>query len=270
MHSILRCIYDKSLDYFKTDDRVLAAYMLGSALSEREDEFSDVDPVFFIKADCYQQFDKELPDFFRSMCDEIVLWWPERFNNETWKNYAVIFLSRSVLLQYDITIEPVPEENKRTILPEQLIFDKTGSIFTITDKIYLPKPSHDEINRTIDTYLVWSYIQAKYVRRKDIPKLIYVQQELFNSHLKVISYIYDHLRSYGWWCHTIKAIKDSYIKDILISYLSHHDLDSISGKIIKQVLAFEKDSRDCCQKFNLPYPADKQQKVFRHLKESIS
>ena len=46
MNQLIRKAFDKTVSLFKSDSRVVAAYHSGSIGTDREDEFSDVDPVF--------------------------------------------------------------------------------------------------------------------------------------------------------------------------------------------------------------------------------
>lgn len=254
MHPFLLEIYNKTIECFKADHRVLAAYMTGSAFTPNEDELSDVDPTFFIKTDHYSQFHKELPGIFRRLCDKVIFLWPERFNCQTWINYAVIFEHQGQVLQYDITIEPEPQEKPRRCLPGQLIFDKTGLLLKESGVEPAPAPTHQEILHTVETYWLWSYIQVKYFKRKDFVKLLYVQQELFNAHLKLMCYLNDPFQPLGWWCSAVKSIKDPQCQQILLSYLAQQELASFASKIERQIAAFTGDTQRCCSKYNMPYP----------------
>jgi hypothetical protein len=49
MNPILKEAFDKTVSLFENDPRVVAAYHSGSVGTDREDEFSDVDPVFLIR-----------------------------------------------------------------------------------------------------------------------------------------------------------------------------------------------------------------------------
>lgn len=255
MHPLLLEIYNKTIECFKADHRVLAAYMTGSAFTPNEDELSDVDPTFFIKTDHYSQFHKELPGIFRRLCDNVIFLWPERFNCQTWINYAVIFEHQGQLLQYDITIEPEPQEKPRYCLPGQLIFDKTGVLLKESEIKRSPDPTREEILHAVETYWLWSYIQVKYLKRKDFVKVLYVQQELFNAHLKLVCFMNEPFQPLGWWCSAIKSIKDPQCRDILMSYHIHQDVASMASKIKRQISALIDHTHCCCSKYGLPYPA---------------
>ena len=48
MNQTLKNVFDKTVSLFEKDSRVVAAYHSGSVGTDKEDEFSDVDPVFLI------------------------------------------------------------------------------------------------------------------------------------------------------------------------------------------------------------------------------
>ena len=101
----LKEAFDKTVAYFKNDPRVVAAYHSGSVGTHREDEYSDVDPVFVIKPEDFLSFDRELPQLFEKIVAKPILWWPERWiwvpgygqNINNTRNYAIFYYGIFVL-----------------------------------------------------------------------------------------------------------------------------------------------------------------------------
>ena len=75
MVEALRPIYERTVEILRADERVVAAVMYGSVGTDREDEFSDVDPFFLVRAADFEAMDRDLPEVFRQAGVEPVLWW---------------------------------------------------------------------------------------------------------------------------------------------------------------------------------------------------
>ena len=108
MNERLRPVYERTVDVLHADPRVVAAFMTGSVGTSREDAYSDVDPMFLVKAEWFEELDRDLPAAFSQVGVEPFLWWPERINCETLRNYAVLFNVDGSPVQYDITIAAAP------------------------------------------------------------------------------------------------------------------------------------------------------------------
>jgi hypothetical protein len=90
MNKKLKEAFDKTVSCFMDDPRVVAAYHSGSIGTHREDEFSDVDPVFLIKTEEFITFDRELPQLFEKILAKPILWWPERWIWVTGKMFITL------------------------------------------------------------------------------------------------------------------------------------------------------------------------------------
>ena len=79
MNQHIKRAFDKTVSLFKKNPMVVAAYHSGSIGTEREDAYSDVDPVFVIKREDFLEFDQQLPVLFEKAVAKPILWWPERW-----------------------------------------------------------------------------------------------------------------------------------------------------------------------------------------------
>ena len=109
----LRGVLARTVELLRADERVVAAYNTGSVGTEREDDYSDVDPMFVVRAAEFEGLDRDLKGVFAAAGVTPILWWPERGNCDTLRNYAIMFEHEGELLQYDINIQawesgPIP------------------------------------------------------------------------------------------------------------------------------------------------------------------
>jgi len=263
----LRDVLDRTLALFEQDPRVLAAYMTGSVGTEKEDEFSDVDLALFIRPDDYECFDRDLRGIFEQAGVHPILWWPERINCETLRNYAVLFEREEKLVQYDITIEVAPEEQPRKVLARDVLFDKSGVLEAVEAS---PRPgfSPDRLGWIVEMYWLYAFIHAKYLGRGDVFKLIAAQQELFHAHLTVLHAMQPTVGS-DWWPILAGQLCAGQTKQTLLSYLGHRDAESVVAALPDQLARFSADARAACERWELRYPTAFEEKVKRHLERVL-
>jgi hypothetical protein len=252
----------------KTDERVLAGFLSGSARSSGEDEYSDVDAVFIVQPEAFGDITSSVGDFFGEICDEVELVWAERFNTADHHNYAVLMRAGEHLLQYDINIDTPDFQPVRKVLRDQILFDKTGLLEAV-EKLPLEEFSPGKIKWHIEAYWVWMYIHAKYLARRDFVKLIYVQQELFNNHLVVVRNLYEQALGFAWWPQAVKALPREAKRTSMMRYLCHQDIDSVRKKLKGQIDEFKSDARRLCSKLEIDYPVRLETAVLEHLKKTV-
>jgi predicted nucleotidyltransferase len=78
MHPTLKAIYDSTVEQFRQDPRIVAAWEFGSIGKGTADEFSDVDPVFVVKDEFFDEVDEERRPLLEEIGFRIALWWPDR------------------------------------------------------------------------------------------------------------------------------------------------------------------------------------------------
>jgi predicted nucleotidyltransferase len=275
MNPILQRAFEKTVTLFKVHPMVVAAYHSGSIGTEREDAYSDVDPVFVVKRESFLDFDKALPQLFAEAVATPILWWPERWiwqpgtdtNIDIHRNYAIFFEFEGKLLQYDMNFVAVPQEGHITVNAQQFIFDKAG----VLDVAQSPAPARaapgePDARRlvwTIQMYWIYVYIHAKHIKRRDLFKLLYAQQELFHEHLVILQYL-DATYAQGWWpllAHQVDAEKQAH----LLPYFSKADVDVITDKLPEQIRVFSEDARAACEKWEVTYPAEFEAHILHYL-----
>jgi hypothetical protein len=252
MNKKLRGIYEETVRLLRADPRVLAALMTGSVGTEREDDYSDVDPVFLVRAESFDELDRELPQVFAQAGVEPFLWWPERGNRETWRNYAVLFMVDGQPVQYDITIVATPEGRRRSILARQFIFDNAGVLDVVT-----PEPETQEapqrLGWQVEIYWVYAYIHAKYLRRGEPFRLAAAQQELLQAHVAILRALHPTVRP-DWWPVVAGQLEDPGERAALLAYLETPERQGVAARLPTQMSRFAEDAQKACRHWGVDYP----------------
>jgi hypothetical protein len=103
---------------------LLATFMTGSVGTPREGAYSDVDPMFLVSPERFDEVDRGLPGLFAQAGIQPLLWCPERSSTGTLRSYAVLFTAGDKPVQYDITAA-APDQTWPIRL-DQRIFDRDG------------------------------------------------------------------------------------------------------------------------------------------------
>jgi hypothetical protein len=263
MVEALRPIYERTVEILRADERVVAAVMYGSVGTDREDEFADVDPFFLVRAADFEAMDRDLPEVFRQAGVEPVLWWPERVNGPTLRNYAVLFEVEGELLQYDMTIVAVGEGDTTPVRAEQVIFDKTG-VLKVVDDPGGPAYSPEKLRWTVEMYWLYIYIHAKYLKRGDRFKIIAAQQELMNVHLEVLRALHPEAPP-DWWPITAKRVCKGDDEEACLGYLRGLDKAAVIAALPAEMDRFARDARKACAKWDVEYPDDFEARARKHI-----
>lgn len=263
MHPALRRLLDETVELFRADSRVLAAFLSGSVGTSDEDEHSDVDPVFIAEPAAFEAVDSELPTIFGELCETIHLWWPERGNNDQWRNYACLFESVGVLLQYDVTLMKPPAGPPVRVAAPQFLFDKAGLL-----EVVLERPpytySPDRLLWTVQRYWLYVFIHAKYLRRGDPLKLAFAQGELFQEHLEVLRAL-DGRVAPAWWPLVAKALVTADRGEAMLRYFGATEPELVRSALPDMLAAFARDARAACLRWGVRYPEELEAAVRAHL-----
>jgi hypothetical protein len=268
MNAALQEIFDRTVVLAREDPRVLAGYRSGSMGTEHEDAWSDVDPVFIVRDYAFDAFDRDLPDLFTRAGVIPVMWWPERINCDTLKNYAVFFHHNGLLIQYDITIEAASRHPVRRFPPGRVLFDKAGVIEVEDTARMMQGFAPDRLLWTVEIYWIYAYILGKYLRRNDPFKTAAAQQELFQSHVTILHALKPDV-PFDWWPILAKRVADAEDRDTLLTYLRHTDRDGVLDVLHKQLAAFSQAARRACAAWDQEYPEPFASAVTAHLEEII-
>ena len=270
MNPYIQRAFDKTVKLFIDNPMVIAAYHSGSIGTEREDEFSDVDPVFVIERESFMEFDRQLPVLFEQVVAKPILWWPERWiwrpgaseNINIHRNYAIFFELDGKLLQYDLNFIAAPQQGRIKVSQDQFIFDKSNVL-----EIGLASPTVDlderKLGWTIQMYWIYVYIHAKYIKRRDLFKLLYAQQELFHEHLVILQYL-ESDPVQGWWPLIANKV-DETRQPHLLNYFNSPNVEVITQKMHEQIRLFSEDARQACARWQVDYPDEFESYILEYL-----
>jgi hypothetical protein len=260
----LRPVLERTLALFQEDDRVVAAFMTGSAARGEDDEHSDVDPWLLVRAGDYEAFDRDLPGLLRAAGAEPILWWPERCNGETLRNYAVMFHAPDgVLVQYDITFSAW-EGGPVAVPPGALLFDKAG---VLREAEPAPQPA-SRVAWTAEMYWIYVYIHCKYLLRGDWFRLAAAQQELLQAHVNVLRALTPEVQP-DWWPILAARVGDNAARVVLRSYLDRPGVAEVAGRLVVQTQRFAHDARRACEACGETYPEAFAEAVEQYLAEAL-
>jgi predicted nucleotidyltransferase len=262
MHTKLKELFDRSVELFKSNQKILGMWDYGSAGKTNEDEYSDVDPVILVNDGYYDKFRKELPGLFKKLAPGTILFWEEFNQGDVCNNAILIKLSDNHVLQYDIGVikksailNDIGKIFLRESNPTQILFDKHGTIKQSMTKVSRPIQLHDKLLWTIEKYWVYAYICVKYLWRKDIFKLLYVQEVLFQTHLDVLKMLYPK-SNWTWWPATVKKLFTKQKQAQLLTYFGANDVRSLNRAIRQEIKLFSKDAKQACRRYRIKYPAN--------------
>jgi hypothetical protein len=145
----------------------------------------------------------------------------------------------------------------------QFIFDKVG-ILEIISEHSTHQLDKRKLVWNIEMYWIYVYIHTKYIKRHDLFKLLYAQQELFHEHLEVLRFLGANADEH-WWPLIAKKVEK---RENLLKYFGQDDLDSIVEALPKQILLFSNDARQACAKWQIEYPEEFEALVLKHLKKN--
>ncbi|WP_105614484.1 aminoglycoside 6-adenylyltransferase [Vallitalea okinawensis] len=255
----LQHMLDKTVHLLKEDKRCLGGWHFGSISRGLQDKYSDIDPVFLIKDKDFESFDSHIQGMFDEMGYEILLFWPEEFNSNAIRNYAILIKDKRNILQYDFTImnhskidEPFSRIWYKGCTKKDIIFDKDGDINKLLNRKQKDKNMEIDILHTIQKYWLLCFIIVKYYNRRDIFKLLYMMNELFQTHVQLLFRFYRP-DEWGSWADQIKSSIPFEKQQNLLSYFCKADLESIMKNLLLSITAFEEDAKMICVRNQMPY-----------------
>lgn len=267
MHPQLQEIYQATIERYRRDPRIVAAFEFGSLGKGTSDTFSDVDPVFVVEDADFAQVDAELRPLFEGFGYPIALWWPEGFNSDDIRNYAIL-LEAGELLQYDMTIAKVASvqggQGRHLLLGgSEVLFDKKGLLQPILDAAAAVPYSPARLTWEIERFWIYVYIHAKYLRRGDLWKLVYGQWTLFQGHLTVLRAL--HSEDWRWWPWSVKNLLGPEQQRELLIYHGSAEAGAIGEALAREMDLFARDARAACAAWGQAYPAALEERVRAHL-----
>jgi hypothetical protein len=278
MKPSLKAIYDRTVEEYRRDPRVVAAWEYGSAGKGTDDEHSDVDPVFVVRDADYKAVHDELRPFFEGVSSRLTLFWPEGFNSSDVANYAVLFSPKGRpgdMLQYDMTVASVSSVRSgfgKVLLTRcgriEVLFDKEGLLAELLRADEPDRYAPSKLLWDIERWWVYVYIHAKYLVRNDTFKLLYAQQTLREIHYGVLRALYPDAY-WAWWPWTVKNVLSHEEQAHILRYFGPGEADAVARALAPEMREFGDDARRACAAWGLAYPADLEREIAAWLRRVV-
>ena len=278
MRPSLEAIYQWTIETFRSDPRIVAAWEYGSSGKGTEDEHSDVDPVFVVDDEHYASVHDELRPMFEKLSSRIVMFWPEGFNSADIANYAIIFEPRDhpgELLQYDMTVASASSVRSgfgKALLTRcggvQVLFDKKGLLRDVQNAAPAERYAPAKLLWDIERYWVYVYIHVKYLKRGDTFKLLYAQQTLREIHLGVLRALHPDAY-WGWWAWSAKNVLTPAEQEHILRYFGPGEATAVASALAREIDELGADARKACAAWGLAYPDAVEREITGYLRREL-
>ena len=245
----LQLVHNKFIAIMKEEKGVLGAWNFGSASHDMTDEFSDIDIVFLIDGDNFQVIDDNLTKMLKSICDDVIICWPEDFNSDAVKNYGYLLQLNEQIFQYDIFLlnnayidDFMCQMHYTDLQKKDVVFDIDDNVSRLIAKAPSGNLWCDDIPSIIKTYWFHVHMSAKYFARKDFFKLNNVLRILMDTHTALLLTAYDKI-TWGGSANKLAFI-DEDKQQHLMKYGCIPDFFQMKENLLQSITWFENDIKE--------------------------
>ncbi|MCL1806813.1 MAG: aminoglycoside 6-adenylyltransferase [Oscillospiraceae bacterium] len=277
MNPDLIAMFEKVVTAMKTDPRCKGGWHYGSAGRGETDEWSDYDLVFLVGSDDYEAFTADIPKVLTDSSDELLIHWPENYNNDCFRTFCSIVRLGENLHQFDSFILNADRPDDwmcrihcKGCDESNIIFDRAGETAAFLKMGYTTENYIPDTMRAIDTY--WFHVQmlVKYFKRGDIFKLIKnIYEFLFRTHVDLLLSRYDTL-DWGGWEPKIKRCVPEEMQRHCLAYFAPADFASLQAAVEKGIDLFEQDAKAICAFKGIDYPQNISDQVMAYFRRMLS
>lgn len=245
----LQSVHKAFTKVMKAEQGVLGAWYFGSTSHGTTDEHSDIDIVFLVEGHSFTNVDEKLNSMLGSVCDEIVVCWPEEFNSDAIKNYCYVLRVKERLFQYDVFLlnkdkldDYMCRIHYTELKLQEVVFDKDGSVQALIEGGNPGQLWKDDLSRLVRTYWLHIEMSAKYFVRKDFFKLNQVLRILMDTHTSLLLTAYDVI-SWGGSANKLHFLEDNK-QEHLMKYACTEDFVWVRNNLAQAMNWFEEDLRE--------------------------
>lgn len=242
----LQQLNEDMIALMKKTPGVLGAWEFGSGMHHTRDQYSDIDIAFLLQSTDYDMVSQQLPDMLETICDHVLIFWPEDFNGASLKNYDCLLEREGQILQYDIFLlndaaldDGMCKMHYADLKPENIFFDPEGKVAALINKNRIRQTWSDDIFRLIDTYWLHIHMTGKYFMRRDYFKLEGVLRILMDTHTSLLLTAYDKI-TWGGTANKLHYLPEEKQKHLKYYYCDN-DLDRAAKNLHQSMLWFEED-----------------------------
>ena len=261
MNQTLEKIYEQLLAEMKEEEDVLGAWDFGSATHGLSDEYSDVDVIFLVKGNAFQRMNEKLPAYMKSVCDEVILCWPETFNNDAITNYGHLIKKGDEFLQFDVFLMNADQLDDfmcrlhyTDLKEENVLFDRTGDVRKLVQAAPKGTLWSSDLKALNETYWFHVNMTIKYLKRQDFFKLNHLMRILMDTHVSVILTGYDRIQ-WGGTANKLHFVPEEKRRHVM-KYGCVEDFEVNRRNLLKEMSWFEEDYGDVCRIKGIPAQAE--------------
>lgn len=266
MHPILLQSLQRLQDCYAKDERCLGMFLSGSIGAGNTDEWSDVDLDAVFRDEDYAAVEAECRAVCEALCGPILAWLPEGESERGVSravNFAFLFEAEGRSHLYDFMICSVSFLQQAAWLrPQRILFDKAGLLAEAVKRPPVATFKPADLLHQINAYWVYAYLSGKYFKRCDAYKMIYVQQVIFQAHLRVLNAFYPDAQ-WNWWARDVHTLPSTR-QDELLVYFSANQCDPIARALEAEIDLFSRDAQEACARYDVRYPAELERGVREH------
>lgn len=237
------------ISIMKEQPGILGSWYFGSISHKMSDEYSDIDIVFLLENNVFEEISEKIKPFIASAVDKVILFWAEDFNNDKIKNFDCLLMLNGQIFQYDIfllnkdfTEDFMCQMHYMNLQEENIIFDVQGNVKNLMNHAPLGSSWSADIRRLIETYWLHVQMSAKYFLRKDFFKLEGVLRILMDTHTSLLLTGYDTI-NWGGTANKLHFISPEKQKH-LMKYGCNEDFQSVRDNLLQSIVWFEEDVRN--------------------------
>lgn len=276
MHPDLETAFARLVEILKLDPRCKGGWHYGSVGRGEADEYSDFDPVLLVDDRDFLGFTDDVPKLMRQVCDELLISWPESYNDGHFRNYCNLIRIGETLHQMDFFIMNAGDvtpwfcrQHLKGCTRENIIFDRTGEVGALLDMGLRAEQGVPDPVRCMDTYWFHLEMLLKYFKRGDVFKLLKNIDFLFHAHADLLIAQYDTL-DYGAPETKIKHCVPPEKQAHLLAYFAPSELELLKSQMLLCMEYFAGDARELCAARNIAYPPHIADEVTAYFRKSIA
>lgn len=264
IHPVLTQSLVRLREYFEADERCVGMFLWGSLDTGTADEWSDVDVGAVFRDEDYPRVKEEMRSICDAQCGPILVWLPEGEGKES-VNFAFLFNIAERVHLFDFSIFSIKGFRAATGLhPQTIYFDKIG-LFSPTDNqpvtaVFDPKLLLQNINN----WWVYTYLNGKYFKRLDTYKMLYVQQVIFATHMRVINALYPDSQ-WNWPARDVHHLPAEQ-QARMLTYFPAPEPRAIAEALQREMDMFSQDAIEACARWGVEYPHELESGVRRHFR----
>lgn len=247
MKKELLILHERFIKLMQAQPGVQGAWYFGSASREQTDEHSDLDIVFLIAGDRFEDVSGKLASWLAACCDKVLLCWPEEFNGASIVNNGYLLEFNGEVVVYDVFLlnsehlqDGICQLHYADLREKNVIFDKDGKVRALMANAPSGGLWQADVSRLIDTYWYHAHLSAKYLIRRDYFKLEAVLRTMIDAHASLLLTAFDTI-PWGGSANKLRLLPDAYQAHLKL-YGCIDDFSLMREHILQSMRWFDSDA----------------------------